>query len=94
MTINNYAAYYKQSGKHLSSQELFDFNGYLSQFPRGHFMEKLVATQCFNIFIEEPSEFFRTNLQVMLGYSFKRLKREQDKIIERNLMNLSNVRIP
>jgi len=39
-------------------------------------MERLVATQCFNIFIEEPSEFFRTNLQVMLGYSFKRLKRE------------------
>lgn len=63
-------------------------------------MEKFVRTQSFNNFIEEtyknvspktPIGFFKTNFEVMLEHSFKRLKREQNKLIDLTLYNLYNV---
>ena len=42
----------------MNSNDMFDFEGYLNQFKcfdakTAEFMEKLINTQCFNIFIEE-----------------------------------------
>ena len=64
-------------------------------------MDKLVITQSFNNFIEETYKntspktqigFFNTNFEVMLEHSFKRLKKEQNKIIDQMFFNLQNVR--
>jgi hypothetical protein len=72
----------------LSSMDIFDFDTYLSQFQGKQnldFMEKFVRTQSFNNFIEETYKntstktnigFFKTNFEVMLDHSFKRLKKE------------------
>ena len=63
-------------------------------------MEKFVRTQSFNNFIEETYQntspkthigFFNTNFEVMLENSFKRLKKEQNKIIDKTFFNLQNV---
>ena len=71
----------------LSSGDVFDFDNYLNQFEGSNrsFMEKFVRTQSFNNFIEETYKntspktqigFFKTNFEVMLEHSFKRLKKE------------------
>lgn len=79
----------------LSSLDVFDFDSYLSQYQKGtpnyEFMSKLIKTQSFNNFIEETYKssapktrigFFKTNFEVILEHSFKRLKKEQNKLID------------
>jgi hypothetical protein len=67
--------------------DVFDFDNYLMQFQGENldFMEKFVKTQSFNNFIEDTYKnispkthigFFKTNFDVMLEHSFKRLKKE------------------
>lgn len=86
----------------LSSFDVFDFDSYLNQFTgqNKEYMDKFVKTQCFHNFIEEtyknispktPIGFFKTNFEVMLEHSFKRLKKEQNKLIDLTLFNLYNV---
>jgi len=71
----------------LSSTDVFDFDNYLHQFEGKirEFMEKFVKTQMFNNFIEDTYKttshqtmigFFKTNFEVMLDHSFKKLKKE------------------
>ncbi|CDW85806.1 UNKNOWN [Stylonychia lemnae] len=91
----------KQFYDKLSSQDVFDFDSYLKQFDGGNrdFMEKLVRTQSFNNFIEETYKnttpksvigFFQTNLEVMIDHSFKKLKKEQNKLLDKTFFNLQN----
>lgn len=112
----------------LNSNDVFDFQGYLSQFkscPSTYeFMEKLAYTQSFSNFIEETYKleclekdeeegltnddqqllldkkksvvqtqigFFKVNLEIMLEHNFKRLKKEQNRMIEHLLLKLYNV---
>ena len=60
-------------------------------------MEKLVNTQSFNNFIEDTYQntnpkseigFFKTNMEVIINHSFKKLKKEQNKIIDAAFYNL------
>lgn len=72
----------------LTSTDIFDFDDYLNQFEPGinkNFIEKLVKTQSFHNFIEDSYKstshknqigFFKTNMDVIIQHSFKRLKKE------------------
>eukprot|EP00347_Sterkiella_histriomuscorum_P017091 403350703 len=91
----------KQFYDKLSSNDVFDFDNYLNQFEGGNkeFMEKFVKTQSFHNFIEETYKnttpqsvigFFQTNLEVMIDYSFKKLKKEQNKLLDKTFFNLQN----
>lgn len=55
-------------------------------------MDRLMKSQSFNNFIEDTYSnvsdktsigFFRTNMDVLINYSFKKLKKEQNKLIEK-----------
>jgi hypothetical protein len=82
--------------------DVFDFDNYLNQFDgkNREFMEKFVKTQSFNNFIEDTYKntthqtnigFFKTNFEVMLDHSFKKLKKEQNKLLDKTFFNLQNV---
>lgn len=71
----------------MTSSDIFDFDAYLNQFEgkNKEFMDKFIKTQGFSNFIEEtytnishktPIGFFKTNMDVLINYSFKKLKKE------------------